>query len=279
MLGYDGDDILEGLSGDDDLFGGAGSDWLGGGEGDDLLDGDAGADTLVGGPGNDTASYTSSPVGVGVSLYTNTAYHGEAEGDTFSGIENLWGSWYNDSLHGDNNANGLAGHGGNDSLKGYGGADQIYGGTGHDVLWGMDGNDTLVGGTGGTPYPNDGNDVLYGGMGTDNLTGGTGGDRFMWTSTGETSLSTWTSDRVWDFNRAEGDLIDLSNVDADAYAEGNQAFTFIGTAPFSGTPGEVRYYHFLGETIIEMQTSFSNDVEGVIRLTGNHTLDYSCFVL
>jgi serralysin len=279
MLGYDGDDILEGLSGNDDLFGGAGADWLGGGENDDLLSGGPGADTLVGGPGNDTASYTGSPVGVGVSLSSNAAYHGDAEGDTFSEIENLWGSWYGDTLFGDAGPNGLAGHGGDDSLKGFGGADRIFGGTGHDVLWGMEGNDTLVGGTGGTPYPNDGNDVLYGGMGMDNLTGGTGGDRFMWTSNGETGLGTWTSDRITDFNRAQGDLIDLSDIDADAYQAGNQPFDFIGTAAFSGTPGELRYYHYLGDTIIEMQTSFTTDVEGVIVLTGTHTPDDNWFDL
>ena len=62
-------------------------------------------------------------------------------------------------------------------------------------------------------------------------------------STGETGLTAATADVVADFNRAEGDRIDLSAIDADVYAAGNQAFTFIGTAAFSGTPGEIRYYH------------------------------------
>ena len=52
-----------------------------------MLDGGAGADTLVGGAGIDTISYTTSATGVVVSLATGTA-----EGDSFSGIEQVLGS-------------------------------------------------------------------------------------------------------------------------------------------------------------------------------------------
>ena len=50
-------------------------------------------------------------------------------------------------------------------------------------------------------------------------------------------------------------------------------------AAFSGTPGEVRYYHADGNTFIEMQTGTSADVEGVIRLNGIHAPEASWFVL
>jgi serralysin len=58
---------------------------------------------------------------------------------------------------------------------------------------------------------------------------------------------------------------------ATVLAAGDQAFTFIGTSAFSGTPGELRYYQSSGNTYIEMQTGTAVDVEGVIRLDGNLT--------
>ena len=84
---------------------------------------------------------------------------------------------------------------------------------------------------------------------------------------------------IWDFNRIEGDQLNIASIDADVYTAGDQAFTFIGTAAFSGTPGEVRYYQSGGDTYIEMQTGTSVDVEGVIRLAGIHTPEASWFVL
>jgi Ca2+-binding RTX toxin-like protein len=142
---------------------------------------------------------------------------------------------------------------------------------GDDSLKGFGGADTLVG--------HDGNDRLEGGLGADLLRGDLGADRFVWSSIDDTGLTAATADLVADFNAAQGDRIDLSNVDANIYAAGNQAFTFIGTAPFSGAPGEIRYVHSGGDTLIQMQTGIDPDVEGVIRLAGIHTPDASWFVL
>ena len=44
-----------------------------------------------------------------------------------------------------------------------------------------------------------------------------------------------------DFAPASGERLDLSRIDAIAGTLANDAFTFIGTAPFSGAPGEVRW--------------------------------------
>ena len=46
-------------------------------------------------------------------------------------------------------------------------------------------------------------------------------------------------DGIQDFNA--GDLIDLSRIDADDLSAGDQAFTFIGSAAFGNTAGELRY--------------------------------------
>jgi Ca2+-binding RTX toxin-like protein len=242
-----GDDIsndLYGLSGDDVLNGGGGVDGLAGDEGDDFLKGGGGADYLEGGAGVDNADYSTAEVafydwfgawGVYVDLGANQAFWGEAAGDTFSGVENLTGSRYQDWLIGND---------------------------GHNWIRGMDGGDGL-----------------RGGLGTDTLEGGNGPDMFIWVSTDETGVTAATADTIRDFDFAQGDRIDLHSVDANVYAAGDQAFAFIGTAAFSGTPGEINYYHAGGDTYIQMQTGTGVDVEGLIRLAGIHAPDASWFSL
>ena len=172
-----------------------------------------------------------------VSLITDTAAYGDAEGDELNSIENLTGSAYDDDLWGNDGVNVLSGMDGNDTLKGFGGADTLYGGDGNDTLYGMDGidtlhgengNDTLDGGNederllvGGT-----GNDTLDGGLGEDTLTGGAGGDTFAFNALAESTVA--APDDVIDFSAAAGDKIDLSAIDANTLVAGNQAFTWIG---------------------------------------------------
>jgi hypothetical protein len=86
-------------------------------------------------------------------------------------------------------------------------------------------------------------------------------------------------DLIADFDPLEGDLIDLGGVDANAIAGGNQAFTFIGAAGFSGTPGEVNFSHLNGETIIQLQTGVVADSEMSIRIAGIVTPEASWFLL
>ena len=132
--GDNSDNRLYGLGGDDRLIG------LGG---NDVLVGGAGADELIGGPDEDTASYAGSPAAVMVNLLAGTALGGDAEGDTFSGVEHLEGSAYGDTLTGGRGANRLFGLGGNDELRGEGGSDVLEGGAGADVLDGGAGIDRV----------------------------------------------------------------------------------------------------------------------------------------
>jgi Ca2+-binding RTX toxin-like protein len=271
LVGNSEDNYLVGYDGNDVLKGGGGADQLGGLYGDDLLVGGSGADHLHGGDDIDTVAYNESTAGVTVNLLSGVGCDGDAEGDTFFYVENVIGSNHADVLLGDGGSNELEGRKGHDKLKGGGGTDLLWGGGGDDELFGNDGTDTLRGEAG--------NDALVGGNGKDYLYGGANADTFVWDSTGETGLSVATADVIWDFNAAQGDHIDLSGVDANVYAGGNQAFTFIGTAAFSGTPGEVRYYQSAGNTYIQMQTGTSVDIEGVIRLAGIHVPEASWFVL
>jgi Ca2+-binding RTX toxin-like protein len=202
----------------------------------------------------------------------NIAQGGYAEGDSFYSIENLSGTSHADDLWGDIHDNVIQGHGGNDTLKGFGGEDTLYGGSGNDVLHGGSGDDTLFGASG--------NDTLYGGEGyADWLEGGIGADLFVWSNAQETGWSASTADIVADFNHAQGDLLDVSGIDADLSAAGNQAFTFIANAAFSGNPGEIRYSYVDGDTLIEMQTGTTPDADVVIRLDGIHMPAASWFVL
>src|SRR5450631_93919 len=124
------------------LSGGAGNDFLVGADGNDTLVGGSGADTMIGGSGTDTADYSASASAVTVNLATNVNTGGDAAGDSLSGIENVTGSAFNDTLTGDANANVLIGGAGTDTLDGATGNDTIDGGAGNDTLTGGAGTDT-----------------------------------------------------------------------------------------------------------------------------------------
>jgi len=148
LYGTVGVDTLNGEGGDDSLSGGANGDILNGLGGADTLNGGAGGDVLNGGDGIDTVSYAGSGTGVYVRLFNNTAFGGDAGGDTLSGIENASGSSFNDDLRGSSGVNVLDGAAGDDYLEGQGGNDTLVGGLGADTLVGGVGGDTLNGGDG-----------------------------------------------------------------------------------------------------------------------------------
>jgi len=205
-----------------------------------------------------------------VSLASGTGSGGDAQGDTLYSVEGIFGSAHADTLRGDAGDNIFDGGDGADTLRGEAGIDKLIGGGGDDRLFGGAGIDRLNG--------NDGEDRLEGGLGTDVMSGGAHADTFVWSSIDDIAPPAWP-DYILDFNRAEGDRLHLGGIDANENAGGNQAFTFIGTAAFSGAPGEVRYYNANGETYIELQTDSSTDVDGWIRLLGTFTPDASWFVL
>ncbi|MGK9167870.1 hypothetical protein KXR53_16305 [Inquilinus limosus] len=127
------DNVLSGLAGNDTIFGmGA----------NDILIGGAGADVLNGGAGLDVASYETSSAAVTVNLATGTGTGGDAQGDTLTSVERLFGSRFDDTLTGNDGFNDLRGNAGNDVLSGGGGADDLRGGAGADTINGGAGQDT-----------------------------------------------------------------------------------------------------------------------------------------
>lgn len=117
-------DTLYGGSESDFLFGNLGNDILYGGDGDDDLVGYDGNDQLFGGAGSDTADYSYSFSLVVVDLAITTQQNTKGQGlDTLTGIENLFGSAWDDKLLGDGGDNHITGFVGSDTLTGRGGAD------------------------------------------------------------------------------------------------------------------------------------------------------------
>jgi Ca2+-binding RTX toxin-like protein len=310
IIGNDGDNTLHGSAFADFIFSLGGDDDVFGGDGNDTLFGDEGRDRLDGGAGVDTVDYSTFRTDVLIRLDIGIA----ANGDQLFSIENAVGSRFDDVIRGSADDNRLAGGDGDDSLQGLGGADTLDGGNGQDravytlsdsgvivdlrvgaglggdadgdtlisiehvtgsnfadVLIGDDGFNSLVGLRGA--------DRLMGGRGADGMVGGDDADVFSWRDVTESGTSIAAMDKITDFDPLEGDRIDLNRVDADATVPGNQAFTFIGAAAFSGTPGEINFVHVGNETIIQLQTDGGGGIEMGIRLAGIVTPEASWFIL
>ncbi|MEO0031409.1 MAG: hypothetical protein RIS94_1167 [Pseudomonadota bacterium] len=254
LNGDAGDDTLDGGTGNDHLHGGLGRDIEHGGNGDDTIGGDGGNDTLTGDAGNDTL-------------------------DGGAGNDRMSGGVGNDVVRGGNGDDTLHGNAGRDLVNGGNGADDVSGEAGDDHLAGGAGNDHLHGGTGSDLVQGGiGDDTLSGDGGKDTLSGGDGADTFVF-ATGDSGATRLTADRIIDFSHAQGDHIDLSAIDADTTADGDQAFNFIGTSAFGSHAGELRYDVVDGKAWLAGDTNGDGTADFTIRLNAVTTLDATDFVL
>lgn len=257
-------DTLTGGDGFDYLIGRGGDDILDGGNDGDTMDGGAGADDMEGNGGDDV--YLVDNVGDTVTEQSNEGvdwvYVALASYTLGSNVEN---GRYN-SVVGDFDVDGNALD--NEIWGGGAGNDTVDGHDGDDVLRGQSGADALDGGNH--------DDLLIGGTGADSLTGGSGADTFQ---IGFFESGTGAAaDTITDF--APGtDLIDVSGWDADLNSGGNQAFSFIGTAAFSNTAGELRYAFNGTDTVVQGDIDGGGSADFEIVLSGNVTLAASDFVL
>ena len=235
-----GVEMVNGSQFNDNLTGGVGTSALRGWGGNDILRGGAGV--LDGGEGRDLLSYWHSSVGVNVNLLTGTGTGGLAWGSTYISIEDVNGSQDADTLFGNGAVN---------LLNGFNGNDTIDGGAGHDLLDGGAGND-----------------LLHGGSAMDQLTGGAGADTFIFVTTTETPSTPAGRDLITDFSHAQGDRIDLSLIDANAVAAGDQAFTYLGTGAFTGVAGQLHIWIDAGKTIVSGDVNDDKLADFAIALTG-----------
>lgn len=135
------------LGGGNDLYdarsGGVVEGTIAGGVGDDRFRPGLAEEIFAGEGGTDTLDFRG---GGAVIIALDNAFDagGRAEGDSWSGIENLIGSRGEDRLAGDGAANRLTGGGGADVISGGAGNDTIEGGEGIDILTGGSGHDAFL---------------------------------------------------------------------------------------------------------------------------------------
>jgi hypothetical protein len=131
--------------------------------------------------------------------------------------------------------------------------------SGSSTLYGGDASDHLYGTANQT--------ILIGGAGKQFLYGGAGQDIFTYLSVGDSTVQ--NSDLIMNFNTAT-DSIDLSAIDADLSKAGIQNFTFIGSAAFSNTGGQVRVVQdaSAGQTYVEATLVGDSQPDLYIRVNG-----------
>lgn len=219
------------------------SDYLGGG-GKDFFASNGWQNRFDGGAGIDTISYefrhedsVVGDTGVTIDLAAGLVQTGAIRQEVILNFENARGSLLADAIGGTDGGNVLQGLAGDDDLFGFGG-----------------------------------NDRIEGGLGSDFLTGGSGADLFIFRKASESTA--FSPDQIFDFNRAEGDRISLSAIDANVLESGNQGFAFIGAAAFTAA-GQVR---FSGG---QLQINTDNDVtaEMVVNIQSVASMLASDFLL
>jgi Ca2+-binding RTX toxin-like protein len=241
------EDVLNGMAGNDTLNGFAGNDNLSGGAGNDALNGGNGDDLLEGGSGRDTLN-------------------GDAGTDAAS---------YANSIKGVSiNLQANTASGGDAQGDHFNGIEDLIGSAFNDTLVGNINVNELSGGTG--------NDVLRGSGGSDALTGGLGADRFDFDAITDSILG--TADVIRDFVHGT-DIIDLSTIDANAFAKKNQAFSgtlLDGLSTDFTAAGQLRFEYSSGTdtTVIQGNTdAILATAEFEIQLIGHISLTTADFLL
>ena len=249
--GTPGADWVRGGHGSDTLSGGAGDDVIFAGPGDDIIDGGAGADLIDGGAGHDMLTFASATWRVMVDLQNDKFDLGDAVGDRYVNIEAITAGPYADQLRGDASDN------------------EFHGGRYSDRLYGRAGNDYLDGGRG--------VDALYGNAGADVLRGGGPAgqrDRFIYFRAADSRPGEGHRDRIVDFVPGI-DRVEISRLDADPATPGNQPFTLIGTAPFSGTAGELHYLQDTATNTTLLQADMDGDGLADFEIAFDGILDFT----
>jgi serralysin len=227
----------------DILIGNSLANQLKGGLGNDLFVGGGGADAMDGGDGIDLVDYQTSALGVNVNLSTGLATGGDAAGDTLKGIERLFGSASGDTLTGNTVANDFIGDEGNDKLSGLAG-----------------------------------DDFLEGDSGADTMTGGDGADTFFFILQGDSPAGLLTRDMIQDFSHTQGDVLDLSFIDANTENGTFDRFEFLGDVRVDG-PGRITYAFEGNNTVVQINTAGGDTPEMEIQLQGHVDLLASDFIL
>ena len=288
LYGDDGDDLLTGDTTQERLDGGRGTDEMRGGLGDDTYVVDRPEDVIIelANQGADTVEVRYSYI-LGADL-ENLLLTGTADA-------NGWGNAA---------ANMLTGNDADNRLNGLGGGDTMAGGKGNDIYVvnhagdqivesNAQGSDTALssidytlgtavehltllgsadraatGNTGANRLTgNAGDNLITGNGGADVLKGNLGADTFRYLALSDSRSA--ATDRIDDFNLSQGDVVDISAIDADAGVGGDQAFDAqIGAGTTFSVAGQYRFSAVSGGFLAEFNAGGDADAEFAIRFLG-----------
>jgi hypothetical protein len=223
---------------------------------------------------------------------------GYGDVDTVKNIEQVFGTFFDDVFKGDDRDNSFRGLSGVDTFNGRKGIDEInfdwfqdiVGEHGVDVdlslptgqikddgfgnvetaisiekLAGGDFADKLkLSSAGGFAWGADGDDTLTAGKAGDWLGGGHGADTFVFGTLAASGKpgKTGAHSFIFDFDRDEGDLVDLSSIGGTS---------FIGTSAFSQVAGELRFKLAAGNTFIEGDMDGNGKADLILEFEGHIT--------
>ena len=145
-----------------------------------------------------------------------------------------------------------------------------------DTLTGIEG---VVGTRAADTFHGDGNaNWFMGGDGKDLYTGGGGRDTFDFNTVNDSRVGFSARDVITDFAHGQ-DKIDLTGIDADTTKAGDQAFHWVGSAAFTGAPGELGFFTSGANTVIQASNDTDSAGELQIQLTGHPALAATDFYL
>lgn len=136
---------------------------------------------------------------------------------------------------------------------------------------GNDASNTLAG--------NAADNFFLGNRGADQLIGEGGADTFAFRALSHSTVASSGRDVIVDFSRQQGDHIELNRIDANSGLAGDQAFSFIGGANFSGQAGELRSVSSGGTTVVSGDVDGNGQADFAISLRGHVALNAGDFIL
>ena len=235
---------LVGSAFDDKLTGDAAANRLEGGAGADSLKGGDGDDVVLGGEGDDVLS--------GNGGVDTVSYAGAGAGVTVAlGLK----------VAQDTGGAGIDLVTGFETLVGSGFADTLLGDKKANAL------------TGGA-----GDDLLTGAAGADLLTGGLGADHFIYVALTDSTVRAGGQDVITDFSHADGDLIDLSALDADTGDGADTAFHLVAGG-FTHHAGELMQTAQAGGYLIRGDVNGDGATDFAILVQTTAALTAADFVL